>query len=207
MRNYLIALFILGLFSPSVFAVQDDYYELTLFVGERTSDSFEDDESLEDDEESFEVDFLNDASAGAILAWPFDYNRQGELLFSHSSTEFDGDVVLDDMDVSISYLHLGGNVTISGGKVPIVISGGLGIVHLAPGDNSLDSETRPSVNLGVGARFAIADDVTFRLDARLYASLFDSNGSIFCSGESCVIRTNSNLWLQGEFTAGFSYRF
>ena len=208
MKFTIIPLLSLIMFSPFLQAAGfEDYYELTIFAGQRTSDNFEDDEDLAEGEEPFEVDFLNDASAGAILAWNFDYNRQGELLFSHSQTEFDGDVQLADMDISISYLHLGGNVTVSEGKVPIVLSGGLGIAHLAPGDDSLDSETRPSANIGLGARFNIVQDFSLRLDARAYGTFFDSNGAIFCNGGDCKIRTSSNLWLQGEFTAGLTYRF
>ncbi|WP_068544704.1 outer membrane protein [Thalassotalea crassostreae] len=186
---------------------EEDSYELTIFVGERTSSSIEDDEDLEEDEEPFEVDFLNDASAGLILGWNYDFNRQAELLFSHSETEFDGDLVLDDMGISISYLHIGGNVLVNDGKVPIVISGGLGIAHLEPKDKELDSETRPSMNLGLGARFPVTEQLTIRLDGRVYASFFDSKGYVFCSGDSCKIRTESNVWFQGEFTLGLAYQF
>lgn len=211
MKKYLLALLSCVLFSPNSFALTDfdDYWDITIFAGQRTSDNFEDDENLEEGEEAFEVDFLNDASAGIILGWEFDYNRTGELLFSHSNTEFDGDVQLDDMEVSISYLHIGGTVTVSeGSKVPIYIGGGLGVAHLAPRDNSLDSETRPSANLGIGAKFTFTESFSLRLDARGYATFFDSDGYLFCSGDKgCVMRTNSNMWLQGEFTAGLTYRF
>jgi opacity protein-like surface antigen len=208
MKLTTITLFSLAMLSPNLQAADpEDYYEITIFAGQRTSDNIEDDEDLEEGEEAFEVDFLNDASAGVILAWNYDYNRQGELLLSHSQTEFDGDVQLADMDISITYLHIGGNVTVSEGDVPILLSGGLGIAHLAPGDNSLESETRPSANLGLGARFNIAEDFSLRLDARGYATFFDSNGSIFCNGGDCKVRTSSNLWLQAEFTAGLTYRF
>ncbi|WOH39402.1 outer membrane beta-barrel protein [Thalassotalea fonticola] len=210
MTKHLLTLLICAFFSPNSIAQADseDYWDITIFAGQRTSDNFEDDEDLEEGEEPFEVDFLNDASAGIILGWEFDYNRTGELLFSHSNTEFDGDIQLDDMEISISYLHIGGTVTVSEGKVPIYIGGGLGIAHLAPGDGSLDSETRPSANLGIGAKFNFSESFSLRLDARGYATFFDSDGYLFCSGnKGCVMRTNSNMWLQGEFTAGLTYRF
>lgn len=210
MKKYLLALLTCVLFSSHSFAQSDsnEYWDITVFAGERTSDNFEDDEDLDEGEEAFEVDFLNDSSAGIILGWEFDYNRTGELLFSHSSTEFDGDVELDDMEISISYLHIGGTVTVNEGKVPIYIGGGLGVAHLEPGDDTLDSETRPSANLGIGAKFEFADNLSLRLDARGYATFFDSDGFLFCSGsKGCVIRTESNMWLQGEFTVGLTYRF
>ncbi|WNC73104.1 outer membrane beta-barrel protein [Thalassotalea psychrophila] len=210
MKRYLLALLTCVLFSPYSFAQSnsDDYWDITIFAGQRTSDNLEDDEDLEEGEEAFEVDFLNDASAGIILGWEFDYNRTGELLLSHSSTEFDGDVQLDDMEISITYLHIGGTVTTGEGKVPIYIGGGLGAVHLEPGDKTLDSETRPSANLGIGAKFIFNESISLRVDARGYATFFDSDGYLFCSGnKGCVMRTNSNMWLQGEFTAGVTYRF
>mgnify|MGYP005993700395 CR=1 FL=1 len=210
MKKLISSLLLLSFISTSAFAQRgiEEFWEITIFAGERTSQSFEDDEDLEEGEEPFEIDFLNDSSAGIILGWEFDYNRKGELLFSHSQTEFDGDVELNDMDVSISYLHIGGSVTFNEGKIPIYLSGGLGIAHLEPGDDALDSETRPSGNLGIGAMFIFTEQLSLRLDARGYGTFFDSNGYVFCSGsQGCIIRSESNLWVQGEFTVGLTYRF
>lgn len=197
------------LFSPiSNAKYNDEYWEITVFGGERTSDSLDNDEDLEENEEAVEIDFLNDSSAGIILGWNFDYNRTGELMFSHSETKFDGDLILDDMDVSISYLHIGGTVTFSEDKVPVFLGGGLGVAHIEPQDKTLDSETRPSINLGIGVKFLFSDSFSMRLDARGYGTFFNSDGYLFCNGsKGCIIRTSSNLWLQGEFTAGLTYRF
>ncbi|TRX53917.1 outer membrane beta-barrel protein [Thalassomonas sp. M1454] len=203
-------------FSQPLFAADnadDGAWQLTVFAGQRTSTTLEDDKDDDDvsiDETVTEVDFLNDTSAGLILGWEYDNNgRYGELLFSHSATEFefDNDVELDDMDVSVTYLHFGGSVPVSSGKVPIYVSAGIGIAHLAPGDDSLDTETRPSANLGVGARFNFNENFALRLDARGYGTFFDSDGYIFCSGDTCRIRTSSNVWFQADFTAGLTYTF
>ncbi|MDG1731778.1 MAG: outer membrane beta-barrel protein [Thalassotalea sp.] len=212
MKKCLLSLIIALGFSQSAIAANEtdkEQWQLTVFVGERTSSSFEDDDELDEETPAFEVDFLNEASAGIILGWDYDYNSQGELLFSHSNTEFDegGDVALDDMEISISYLHLGGNVMVSDGKLPVYISAGIGIAHLAPSDSSLDSETKPSANLGVGVRFNFNDNLSLRLDARGYGTFFDSDGYIFCSGDTCKIRTSSSVWFQADFTAGLSYLF
>lgn len=198
-----------ALFSPlSQAQYYDEYWEIAVFAGERTSDSIDNDEDLEEGEDAVEIDFLNDSSVGLILGWNFDYNRTGELMFSHSNTKFDGDINVDDMDVSISYLHIGGTVTFTEDKVPVFLSGGLGIAHIEPEDKTLDSETRPSVNIGIGVKFLFSDKFSMRLDARGYGTFFNSDGYLFCNGSNgCIIKTSSNLWLQGEFTAGFTYRF
>ncbi|NMP15162.1 outer membrane beta-barrel protein [Thalassotalea sp. Y01] len=200
--------------SQAFAASYEEYWELTFFGGHRTSDNIEPDEEDDDDEASideteyYEIDFDNAGSGGVILGWNFDYNRTGELLFSHSVTDFDVEFDLADTEVSVSYLHIGGTVTISEGKVPFHIGGGLGVAHLDPSDKTLDSETRISANLGAGVKFLFSDSLSLRLDARGYGTFFDSDSYIFCSGKNgCLIRSSSKLWLQAEFAIGLTYRF
>ncbi len=188
-------------------SVRADYLEVSVFGGKRASSTFGDSDNSINDDQGIEIDLKNESAVGIVLAWPYDYNRQGELLFSHSETEFDGDFQLVDQDISVSYLHFGGNIKVADGLVPIFISGGIGITHFDPEDDSLDTEIRPSINFGIGSKFALGDKFSFRIDARAYGTFFDSNGYIFCSGSSCTVRSSSNLWLEGELSAGLTYRF
>lgn len=182
-------------------------YELTLFTGYRTSDAFEYEVINGEESTEHSVDVLDDASFGVVIAWEYDFGRQGQILFSQSVSEFDKDILLDNYELSISYLHFGGSVDVSEGRVPVLLSVGLGATHLKPDEEGMNSETKFSGHIGLGARFEVISDLSISLDARLYATVIDSGGSLFCSDQGCDIETTGNLWLQGELSAGLVFKF
>ena len=58
---------------------------------------------------------------------------------------------INDSDVSITYLHLGGNINFSQGAIPFYFSGGLGFTHLSPSNSILSDETNFSASLGLSS--------------------------------------------------------
>ncbi|MFD2164937.1 hypothetical protein ACFSJY_01570 [Thalassotalea euphylliae] len=177
-------------------------YEITPIVGYRMSGEFE------DTEQDITIDLEEGTSFGAIAAWKFDRKRQGEFLVSHYETNFDSPgLAIDNEDLSISYMHVGGNILLSDGLVPFYLSGGLGISYFSPDGDQLDDETAFSMSLGIASKIPLTDTTKLYIGGRAYGSFVDSDSEIFCDSDECRIFVESDIWVQTEVMAGISIAF
>ena len=146
---------------------------------------------------------------------PYDQGKRLELYFSRQSTEIRSitlgiepepyDAV--DVPLNISYLHLGGTVPLGDDdRVQGFVSGGLGLTYMEPDFTGLKSETFASMSIGTGLRLPMTEHLGLRLEARLLASLVDSDSAILCSG-GCAIRISGSAYYQAEAFAGISFDF
>lgn len=180
-------------------------YSITVFSGLRAGGDF--DHHTNGSQSSLNLD---DASTlGLTIAWPFDDKRQGELLFSHAKTQFESTSVqsLNQQDIAISYLHLGGNVPLHNVNLPFYLTGGIGVTHLSPDLSQLSSETHFSANLGLMSKIALSPRVDFTLGARVYGTFIDADSELFCNDEQCGIKVDSDVWFQHEVSIGLRYSF
>ena len=179
--------------------------EITPLIGYRFGGDFD----TNKDSGQTKVELSEETSYGLLTAWSFDRQRQGEFLISHYNTGFShaDDFSAANTDLGITYAHLGGNVPISEGPVPFYLTGGFGLTHLAPKDSQLNNETRFSVNVGLASKIPLSENVSLRLDSRLYGTFFNSDSAIFCDVETCAIYISSDIWFQSEVSAGITYRF
>lgn len=157
---------------------------------------------------------LASSAAGAIsLDLALDANRQVQWYVSHQRTDLDISTTTkpagtpDRLPLQLTYLHLGGSVFFDGpvGKGPYVV-GGLGATVLSPGLAGLSTEVRPSMNLGIGYQWPLAERLALRLEARGYVTLVNSSGGFFCSG-GCVVAVQGDTLTQGELQLGLSFGF
>lgn len=179
--------------------------ELIPFIGFRSGGDFD------QTTQTRSITLEDKASYGFIFAWPYSDNRQGEFLISHYQTQFEESnsnlSVSINNKISVTYLQLGGNIPLSQGHVPFWLSGGLGVTYLSPENSSYSSESQFSMNLGLHTTFALTDQLAVRIGTRLYATFFDTDSQIFCDDQNCIAVVSSDLWLQGEITAGLSFSF
>ena len=180
-------------------------FEITPLIGYRFGGDF----NTSRDEVHHRVELSEETSYGLLTAWSFDKKRQGEVLLSHYDTSFSqsDDFSASNTNLAISYLHLGGNVPITSGFVPLYVTGGLGVTHLAPEDKALNDETRFSMNVGLATKLELTEHISFRLDGRVYGTFFDSSSLIFCDVDTCAIYVSSDVWFQSEVNAGITFRF
>ncbi|WDE06189.1 hypothetical protein SG34_004460 [Thalassomonas viridans] len=189
-------------------AHDDQKLEFTPFVGYRLDGDFEQTDPLTGTET--ELSLKDKSSYGFIIAWPYSDQRQGEFLISHYQTDFTSHNPVSfsaNNKIDVTYMQVGGNVPLTHGLVPLSLSGGLGLTYLAPKSSRFDSESKFSINLGLQTKLPINEQLAFRIDARVFATLFDSDGELFCSEQGCIASVSSDLWLQGEITAGLSVSF
>jgi hypothetical protein len=208
--RFLILLLSLFLTLPTL-AAKSGAIEVTPFAGYRLGGDFTIAGDFYDmsDPQSLEIEIDEGSSFGVIVAWPYDDKRQGELLFSHYESELIPASLLTPYtsDLSVSYLHIGGNVPISNTLIPVWFSGGFGVTHFSPDAKELDDETKLSINLGFHSKLQLSEQVAIRLGARVYATLIDAKDAMFCDNNTCEVAISSDMWVQSELSAGLTFTF
>lgn len=184
-------------------------FEITPHVGYRFGGDFE----TVDGETRYTTKLSEELNYGVVFAWQYDHKRQGEFLISHYGSEFSKTGGFDPEQptvkngIDVTYYHLGGNVPISDGAVPLWLSGGLGLTHLAPEDSYLESETKFSLNIGLNTKIFVTDNLAFNFGGRVYGTFFNSDSKVFCDTETCAIYVSGDLWVQSEVNAGITIAF
>ena len=196
---------ILG-FTTQVNANETNSFEITPLIGYRFGGNFD-----ANDEASITstIKLSEEINYGLLFAWDFDRKRQGEFLINHYNSQFSQaiDPIASNNNIAVTYAHVGGNVPISDGHLPVYITGGLGLTHLSPEDGLLDDETRFSMNIGIATKIPVSEHLSFRFGGRVYATFFNSDSTIFCNEDSCAISISSDLWIQSEVNAGLTFTF
>jgi hypothetical protein len=173
---------------------------LTVYGGWRGGGSFE---STNGDSATLQGSF----AGSAALDFGYDAARTIQVFASYQSTELPAFAGNPALPLRVGYLHLGGTNYFDGqaGRGGYVV-GGLGATVLAPDTNGLSSEWRPSLNIGIGWQWPLADKVSLRFEARGYLTLINSSGTLFCSG-GCVVSIQGDLMTQAEAMVGLSVGF
>jgi opacity protein-like surface antigen len=197
-RHYLPAVaFLVTQLTPAY--AQD--YEITPFVGWRTSSS------LEDADTGATIDLKETDSFGIILSMKKSRDTNYDFLFSRQSTELQSSTTPSDNEsLRIDYYHLGGTVLYDHDQLHPFVSGGLGATHISPANDNFSSETKFSLSIGGGLKFPLSQNIGLRLEARGYGTVVSSGGTILCSG-GCVAKFTGSLFMQFEASAGLSIAF
>mgnify|MGYP000650891280 FL=1 len=187
-------------------AYEANSFEITPLIGYRFGGDFEANDEVST---TSKIKLSEEINYGLLFAWDFDRKRQGEFLINHYNSQFSQavDPIASNNNIAITYAHIGGNVPISDGYLPVYITGGLGLTHLSPEDSLLDDETRFSMNIGIATKIPVSEHLSFRLGGRVYATFFNSDSTIFCNEETCAISISSDLWIQSEVNAGLTFTF
>ncbi|MCW8918414.1 MAG: hypothetical protein OQL08_06325 [Gammaproteobacteria bacterium] len=154
--------------------------------------------------------FEESPTRGVIFGWGIDHERELELLYQWQETTLRSDnsaiPEADLLTLEMHTLQLGGTVlSEERHHLRAFLSGGLGLTHYAPAASAASSETRPSLSLGIGAKWMPTRTLGVRLEARGYGTLFNSNTTLFCSG-GCTIAVSGDLLSHYALFAGVVIR-
>ncbi|MGB5081486.1 MAG: hypothetical protein WBO23_12170 [Burkholderiales bacterium] len=151
------------------------------------------------------------ASFALALDIALDPGRQTEVFFSHqksalSSSGFSPS--LDGQPISIDYFHIGGTSFLGKVIAGTYVVGGIGATRAKPDFGGLHAATRLSLNLGLGYLLPLGGNLAARFEARGYGTLVESEGGLFCGGDSgCLISVKGRALYQTEVLLGLSGRF
>lgn len=166
--------------------------------------------SVSDENTDASVSVRNDASYALAADFGVDRQTQVQLFYSHQETALSAQSfapTLNNEGLAIDYYHVGGNYYFREVGAGPYIVGGLGATHVSPDRGDLSSETYLSGNFGFGYMVALGKHVGFRLEARGYATLINSDSALFCGNAGCITAVEGDGFYQGEALAGVSIRF
>ncbi len=142
-----------------------------------------------------------------ILAWDTKNKHKGEIFLSQNQGEvlaIDGPI---QSDLQTSFVHIGGNLRLNDGRVPLYLLGGVGVSHIETNTNELGSSTRPSANLGLAAEIPVNKAINVKFETRVIATFYEGNDAMFCDSGDCAINGSSNFWYQADVSAGVVFKF
>jgi hypothetical protein len=186
-------------------------FELTPFAAYRIGGEFDDETGNRD------FDIREGASQGLIFnARARDRNTQWEALFARQQTSletspsFTGGPLLD---IDVDYLHFGGTYQFArDGALPFVALTA-GVARFEPGIDSIDAENYLSGSIGGGVQLRPTRRLGVRIEGRVFVTLANSDGALFCrsGGEdtatSCALEVDGETLFQWEARAGLVFRF
>jgi hypothetical protein len=198
-----ILLITLFLFSANSYSV-----EITPLFGYRTGGEFIDDLTNK------KHTVVGTESYGIIIGFPYEFGKTIEVYYSHQSSNLNSVSIAApaptntaDIPLTIDYLHIGGTAPIQQDKnFKTFVSGGLGFTYLSPDFVNTQSDLRASFSIGIGLLWPITETIALRLETRGFATIFNSNAALFCSG-GCALSVNGSLFFQAEVFAGLAFKF
>ena len=176
---------------------------VTPFVGQHFGSDF-------DTEEDEKVRMSDESSVGLLLNWDYDPGRETEILISHSrkDLEISSSTLDEGIETDVTYVHFGGRVWYRRDKtIQTSVSGGIGASYFDATDDTFDSELKVSAHLGLGARYLISENLAIRGDVRVYGTFFNSDHEVQCGEGTCLIRLQSEMYIQTEVAVGLEFRF
>ena len=204
----LIALFAMPFAGVASAQSNPGMFELTPYGGYRFGGTFEDAES------GATAELDNNASFGLIFNIREAANTQWEIIYSRQSTQVDtSELGIEEqlLDLDVHYFQGGGTVQSGSDRVRPYLAATIGGTFIEPGLSSFDSDVFWSFSLGTGLNFMPTKRLGFRLEARAFATLVDSDTGLFCAsgpnGSACAISTEGQLLWQLETFAGVVFRF
>jgi len=157
------------------------------------------------------LDAQSHMSYGVALDVATDTETQYELFYSRQSTSLSSPSPTPSNTV-IEYLHVGGTVNI--GESPRFqpyFVGGLGATRFSPDSSAGNDRIYFSASLGGGLRMPLNTHLALRLEARGFATFFNSHTAVFCrsdqAGGVCLIHGSGSTFFQGDALAGLTYTF
>ena len=177
-------------------------YEITPYVGWRTSDT------LEEEATGATIDLKETGSFGVIFSMQQKPDTYYDFLFSRQTTELEStNSLVNNTSLRFDYYHIGGTVVYDHDQLHPFVTGGLGATHISPATAAFSSETNFSLSIGGGLKFPMTHNVGLRLEVRGYGTVVDSEGSILCANGVCYAKFKGSLFMQFEANAGLSIAF
>jgi len=188
---------------------QTQRFELTAYAGYRFGGEFEDESGVG----GFKL--AEGDAVGLIFNFPAaNVDTQWQALYAHQRTELETQPTFDPdarLDIEIDHYQFGGTYLFDGDETRPFVALTAGVTHFNPMAQGINGETYFSGSLGGGVQMQKTKRVGVRLEARVFATLVDSDGALFChtgpQANVCAISINGTALYQWEASAGVVFRF
>ena len=145
---------------------------------------------------------------GGMLDIAIDEHWAVELLYSRQPTELRPRASQASFPQTVEHYMLGiQELTDPSGPFTFFGVALLGATRLDPGLTGADSELRFAGALSLGTKVMATERLGFRFEARVFYTVVESGGALYCQAGTCLFRFDgSGIW-QGDVTAGLVLRF
>lgn len=193
-----VAIILLSLLSARVVG---DGLEFVSFSSYRFSSGLEDMETEEG------LDLHTGTDWGFVVSHPASALTRYELRYSHQNSGLTDATDPDNaFDLEVHYLHFGGTMDFSQKPFTPFFSGGFGLTHMTPSDDTVNDATYLSLSLGGGMKWYPTSRLGIRFEVRGYGAITESEGNVFCDGD-CNLHANGDLLPQFETNLGVILKF
>jgi hypothetical protein len=156
-----------------------------------------------------ELDSDGAATAGAVVNVAIAGDSWFEALVSHqwSSLSLPEDAYgpAERVRIAVDQWLAGGRQDFAAGRSRLFLTGLVGLTRYAADD---DAEVRFAVSAGGGVRWPVQRRLGVRLDARVFTTFVDADGSATaCGPRGCLVGLDVDVAWQFEFTAGLAVAF
>jgi hypothetical protein len=199
MGIHTLRLLLLLALAPTLAGAQ--HIELTPTAGFRVGGNFEDYWTGD------RYDLKDDWTYGICVGVDLDFDDQLEFMWSRQDSRFTirSAGITENFDLSVEYFHLGIVRHLDSGRSRPYLVGSLGATHANPDAADLSSDTRFSLAGGGGIKMMATDHLGIRLEGRVYATLMNGSGAIFCGPNGCSVGVSAGALWQAELRMGIVF--
>jgi hypothetical protein len=131
-----------------------------------------------------------------------------EAFLDHQTLAFNSDPGAfgrTSFDMAVDYLQFGGGYQPQEGRVRPFVTAALGLTRYGANPGQVGSAIGASGSLGGGFDVPIGQRLSFRFEARGYATIGDAAVSVTC-GPGCFVQFGANGWYQVAARVGLAVR-
>jgi hypothetical protein len=194
-------------------AAEPDTFQITPFGGYRFGGEFD---LVTDDNDPLTPAAASDLELGSAPSYGLVLNLEQnagayyELFYSRQGAKVKGS---SGFDMTVEYLHIGGNVDFARPEdrvIPYFVLT-IGGTRFVPDVVDAKEVVEPSLSLGGGVRIPLAPHIGLRLEARGFLTLLDSDSRIFCEADPpnaiCDVRVKGDMFVQAQGLFGVTIGF
>lgn len=172
--------------------------EVTTFIGKTFSPD------LLNDDYSAKISSSNEPNFAVAFAWQDSATGQGQILVNYISRDFTDTIDGSRHSFDTVYTHFSGVSHFKDREYITTVGLGVGATYF---NSDFDSAFYPSLTFAVGTRYNYSNELVFITELRGYATLTDSDDTLFCKNGSCVAQFDRSVWFDTQVSIGLAYTF
>ncbi len=153
---------------------------------------------------STKISSSNEPNFALAFAWQDSPTGQGQILVNYISRDFKDTIDNTNHSFDTVYTHFSGVSHFIDREYITTVGLGIGTTYF---NSDYDSAFYPSITFAVGTRYNYSDKLVFITELRGYATLTDSDDSLFCQNDNCVGHFYRSIWFDRQVSIGLAYRF
>lgn len=129
-----------------------------------------------------------------------------KLMLTHSKSLFKPALFQKQNRIALHYLHVGKNFPLSFSD-NISIYHGAGLTYFDSKNGYYSDEASLSFSLGIQSEYILPNNMSIRLDSKLFGTYFDGEYNQYCVEGACQLNQSNEFWIQKQISLKMEYSF